>query len=103
MNLLKTAAALLLIASPAWAGDPRCDTPPYGGTVGEYKAFVKNFGSLVMPAKFLGGLCNMKFGNADRTGLYNMGFTDSDIDSKATADLGVDLIMAINHQANHGK
>ena len=84
-------AALSCVAN---AADPRCNAPPSGGTVNGYKAFVKNFGSVVPPVKILGSVCNAKFGG-DRTGLYNLGFTDADIDSKDTATLAADVVMAM--------
>jgi hypothetical protein len=94
------AAILTVMSCAAHAADPRCNTPPYGGTVIGYKAFVKNFGSVVVPTKILGGVCNAKFGG-DRTGLYNLGFTDTEIDSRDTSDLAVDVVMAMKNLADH--
>jgi len=79
---------------------PDSNAPPYGGTVEEYKAFVTNFGAVVVPAKILKGICDAKYGGADRTGLYNLGFTDEDIDSKGTEDLAVDMVIALKQLAD---
>ena len=89
--------------SQARADDPRCNAPPYGGTIVEFQAFVKNFGALVVPTQILPAICNAKFGGADRTGLYNLGFTDQDIDSKDTEDLGVQMIIALKSLADKTK
>jgi hypothetical protein len=51
------------------------------------------------PAKFLSSICEVKFGGADRTTMYNLGFTDQEIDSKPTADLAVDMLTAIRQLA----
>ena len=67
-------------AIPARADDLRCKVPPYGMTDEDFKAFSDSFGALVVLTKTLPPLCNAKYGHADRTGLYNLGFTDQDID-----------------------
>ena len=36
----------------------------------------------------------MKFSGTPRTALYNLGFTDADIDAKDTEDLAVDMLSA---------
>jgi hypothetical protein len=88
------ATATVSLSSAARADDPRCNVPPYGGTVAEYKAFVANFGQYVVPARVLSSMCNMKFSGTPRTALYNLGFTDADIDAKDTEDLAVDMLSA---------
>jgi hypothetical protein len=95
--------AVVAFCCQARADDPRCNAPPYGGTVAEFQAFVKNFGVLVVPTKILPAICNAKFGGADRTGLYNLGFTDQDIDGKDTEDLGVQMIIALKNLADKTK
>ena len=82
------------------AGDPRCNAPPYGGTVAEFQAFVKNLGSIVTPTEFLPKICNMRYGGAPRTGLYNLGFTDEQIDAKDTVNLAVDVLPALKNLAD---
>ena len=94
MRICFALATILAIAQPAQAHDVRCNAPPYGGSVASYKAFVKNFGHLVVPTKYLGSICNMKFSGTNRTALYNLGFTDDDINSKDTSDLAVDVLAA---------
>ncbi|MCC8955276.1 hypothetical protein H8B02_18080 [Bradyrhizobium sp. Pear77] len=34
------------------------------------------FGHIVTPTRILPAVCNVKYSGADRTGLYNLGFTD---------------------------
>jgi len=82
----------------ASVSDARCNAPPYGGTVAGYKAFIKDFGSLFdNPTKMLAGICNVKFGHADRTAMYNLGFTNDEIDTKDTADLAAQMVMALKN------
>jgi len=79
-------------------GDRRCNAPPYGGTVAGYKAFIKDIGPLLdNPAKMLAGICNVKFGHANRTAMYNLGFTDEEIRTKDTADLAVEMVQALKN------
>lgn len=92
-------AILTVTVQSAYAADPRCAVPPYGGTVQSFKAFVQSFGHLVVPTKFLSAVCNAKFGG-DRTGMYNLGLTDADIDSKDTEDLAVQMIIAMKNLAD---
>jgi hypothetical protein len=95
-KLFALAAMFVPLISPvAHADDARCNAPPYGGTVEGYKAFVKNFGNVVVPTDMLQKVCNAKYGGASRTGLYNLGFTDKEIDSKDTEDLAADMILAL--------
>lgn len=95
---------LILLASSFFAAvghanDVRCSAPPYGDTVAAFQSFVKYFGQYVTPAKFLSGICEVKYGGADRSPLYNLGFTDKDIETKSTADLGVDMLTALRRLA----
>lgn len=94
-----TAAFIFASSATAHAGDPRCDAPPYGGTIAGFKAFVKDFGAIVVPANVLPAVCNAKFGG-DRTALYNLGFTDHDIDAKDTEELAVEMIVKLNKLMN---
>jgi hypothetical protein len=94
---------LVLAVTPfiaARAEDSRCKVPPYGGTEAKFRSFAETFGMLVTPAKVLSGVCNAKFGG-DRTALYNLGFTDADIDTRDTADLAVEVVGAIRNIARH--
>jgi hypothetical protein len=97
------AVTLVAFSSQAHADDPRCNAPPYGGTVGGFQAFVKNFGALVVPTKILPAICNVKFSGADRTGMYNLGFTDQDIETKNTEDLAVQMVIALKNLADKTK
>jgi hypothetical protein len=62
----------------------------------DFKAFVESFGHLVVPSKTLPALCNAKYGGLDRTGLYNLGFTDRDIDSKDLGDIALQFMDAMH-------
>ncbi|MEJ0052967.1 MAG: hypothetical protein WDN02_17510 [Methylovirgula sp.] len=87
-------------AVSARANDSRCAVPPYGMTVSSFKAFAQAFGGVVVPAKVLPALCNAKYGGTDRTGLYNLGFTDQDIDSKSMGDLAPQFMTALFNLAD---
>jgi hypothetical protein len=101
---LAVAVSLVSVSTlVAHADDQRCNAPPYGGSVAEYKSFVKNFGSVVAPAGYLKNICNIKFGGANRTVLYNLGFSDEDISSKDTEDLAVDVIFATKQTLDKNK
>lgn len=97
------AALMIHLSSSCLAADPRCSTPPYGGTVQEFQSFVKHFGSYVTPSKFLSSICEVKYGGADRTPMYNLGFTDRDIENKPLADLWVEVISAVHDLAKQSK
>jgi hypothetical protein len=104
LRILLYVATFVVVASPAaHADDPRCSAPPYGGTVAGFQAFVKNFGHIVVPTQTLPAICNAKFSGAPRTGLYNLGFTDQQIDTKSTEDLAVDMIFALKNLADKAK
>lgn len=77
-----------------------CASPPYGGTVAGYKAYVKTFGMLGPPAQVYSATCRAKFENGDRTGLYNLGFTDSEIDSESVDDLVIKILIAMKRLAD---
>ena len=96
-------ALAIFCCSQVRADDPRCAAPPYGLRDVSFKAFVKNFGHLVVPTQMLPALCNAKFGGADRAGLYNLGFTDQDIDSKDLGDLAAEVILALHDLASKVK
>ncbi|MFT4115979.1 hypothetical protein [Bradyrhizobium sp.] len=100
-NLLTLGAVawLTTFGATSQADDARCAVPPYGAPVQSFRAFVKNFGSLVPPAKFLPSICQIKYGGAERTPLYNLGFTDSDIDGKPLEDLWVEVLDAVRRLA----
>jgi hypothetical protein len=91
--------ASVIPASSSYANDLRCNAPPYGDTVQAFQAYVKSFGQYVAPAKFLSSICEVKFGGADRTPMYNLGITDQDIDGKPTGDLAVEMLIAIQRLA----
>lgn len=97
-SLLIAVASVSLVSS-SYANDQRCNAPPYGDTVQAFQAYVKSFGQYVAPAKFLSSICEVKFGGADRVPMYNLGITDQDIDGKPTADLAVEMLIAIQRLA----
>lgn len=98
---------IAFLSYAAHADDLRCSTPPYGGTVIKFQAFVKNFGQIVVPATFLQKICNAKYseapGGKQRMALYNLGFTDEQIDAKDTEDFAVDVFMALGNLADKTK
>jgi hypothetical protein len=91
------------LSSQARASDPRCNAPPYGMEVAEFKSFADSFGHLIVITQTLPALCNVKYSGTDRTGLYNLGFTDQDINSKSMGDLAVQLIIALKNLADKTK
>jgi len=101
--LILTALAVTVSGSMARADDPRCSAPPYGGDVNKFQSFVRTLGHLVTPTTMLPAICNVKFSGAPRTAMYNLGFTDHDIDSKDTMDLAVDMVIALKNLANKTK
>ncbi|MBP0111067.1 hypothetical protein [Bradyrhizobium vignae] len=86
--------ALVISCSEAFADDTRCKAPPYGMSDHDFRLFVEVFGHIVTPTRILPAVCNVKFGGADRTALYNLGFTDRDIDSKSVGILASDMLGA---------
>jgi hypothetical protein len=93
-------ACAVIYCLPTHAEDARCKAPPYGMSVSDFQAFVKTFGHLVAVSRTLPPLCNAKYGGGDRTGLYNLGFTDQQIDSKDMGDLALDLLDALKNLAD---
>jgi len=85
----------LPLASPAQKAAARCEAPPYGGTLTDYKTFVERFGAIIKPQKILAGICNAKFGSASREGLHKLGFSDAKIQSENTEQLAVETIVAL--------
>ena len=80
---------------PAHADDPRCNRPPYGGSPDRYRAALEAFGQKVEEAaKTLQAICNMKFGGADRTPLYNLGLQNAEIDREDTSLLAMKMLKA---------
>jgi hypothetical protein len=104
-------AALLLLSSlsshNAFAADPRCTAPPYGDSDVAFKAYANSFGTLAVrigPAfaasKVLSDVCKAKFGDADRTRFYNLGFTEQDFRTKGVSDLAVQWITALKNMVD---
>jgi hypothetical protein len=92
-KLSLAAVVVVAVNSTAHAGDPRCNKPPYGGSPDRYRAVVETSGQkLESVAKTLEEICNMKFGGADRTALYNLGFTDAEINRTDTSALALDML-----------
>lgn len=92
--------ALLISCCEAFADDGRCKAPPYGMSDPDFKLFVDLFGHIVTPTRMLPAICNIKFGGADRTALYNLGLTDRDIDSKSVGMLASDALIAAKKLAD---
>jgi hypothetical protein len=93
---LTLAAALVVAASStAYAGDPRCSRPPYGGSADRYRALNEAYSQTVddLGTK-LEGICNMKFGGADRAELLKLGLTNDAIDKGDTSALAVKMFQA---------
>jgi hypothetical protein len=104
----RTLAMLVIVASVLWfvacasrAGaqdSAQCAAPPYGDSVESYRAFIKDLGPLLdNPSKMLSGICMVKFGGTSRDALYNMGFTDGDIDTKSVGELGLQLMESLKN------
>jgi hypothetical protein len=101
-SLSAVGATMLIVFcfSQACADDPRCKVPPFGMSESDFRSFVETFGGVIVPTKTLPALCNAKFGGADRTGLYNLGFTDQDINSKNMGDLALQFIVSLKNFAD---
>ncbi|MCK1496085.1 hypothetical protein [Bradyrhizobium sp. 188] len=91
---------VLIFCPKAFADDARCKAPPYGMSDHDFKLFVELFGHIITPARMLPAVCNVKFAGADRSGLYNLGFTDRDIDSKSVGTLASDMVVAMKKLAD---
>jgi hypothetical protein len=90
-----TLMAVVTLNDPVLANDPRCNRPPYGGSPDRYRAALEAFGQKVEEAaKTLQAICNMKFGGADRTPLYNLGLKNADIDNEDTSLLAIKMLKA---------
>lgn len=98
-----TTSATAQINSGPQASNVRCDAPPYGGTLGGYRSFVKNFGQVVEPTRMLEGVCNAKFNRVGRKTFYGLGITDDQIDNTDTSDLAVVLIGELRKLARGEK
>jgi len=100
MGKLLAAIWLTGLCFSAHAADNRCAVPPYGMAVSDFKRYTETLGTVFPAARFLPPLCNAKYGDLDRTGLYNLGFTDKDIDSKSMSELIVQEIRALKNFAD---
>ena len=93
LDLMVAAAFVMGGSSAVYAGDARCDRPPYGGSPDRYRAILETYGGKMQSVtKTLEEICNMKFGSADRTSLHRLGYTDGEIDRTDTETLAVDAI-----------
>ncbi len=102
-HLMIAATLFASLGSAASADDLRCHAPPYGSTMTEFRAFVKDYGAIVAPTHILAAVCNAKYGGASRSGLYNLGLTDEEIDAKDTVVLAFDVIVARTRLADATK
>lgn len=92
-KLSLTAVIVLAWSSAAFASDPRCARPPFGGSPDRYRAIRESYSQkLDSVTKTLEEICNMKFGGADRTALYKLGFTDEEITRLDTSALTIDVL-----------
>jgi hypothetical protein len=103
LRVFAGAVAVIALSAQARANDPRCNVPPYGMEVAEFKSFADSFGHLIVITQTLPALCNVKYSGTDRTGLYNLGFTDQDINSKSMGDLAIQLLIALKNLADKTK
>jgi hypothetical protein len=96
-RLLAMSASLVLgVSAAVRADDARCNHPPYGGSPDRYRAVLERYGhELESVSKTLTGICNVKFGGADRTELHKLGFTDDDINSSDTSTLAMDVMNRV--------
>jgi hypothetical protein len=95
LSQLALAVTFVTVLVPAaYADDLRCNAPPYGATMTEFKAFVRDYGNIIVPTHVLAAVCNAKYGAASRAALYNLGLTDEEIDAKDTVVLAFDMIVA---------
>jgi len=96
-KLTLAAAIVVAVSSPAYAGDPRCSKPPYGGSADRYRALNEAYSQTVDDlGKKLENICNMKFSGADRTELLKLGLTNDAIDKGDTSVLAVKIFKATN-------
>lgn len=93
---------LLLLACAAHAGE-KCNAPPFGDTKANYATFAKRFDNTPMgtPKGLLSDICSMKFGDYDRTSLYEIGLGDGDIEANSTttlANMKIAVVVAQGRQ-----
>jgi hypothetical protein len=101
MKTLVFTFALLLVTliTPSYADDMRCNHPPYGGSPDRYRAILETYGHrMESVTRTLAGICNMKFGDADRSELHKLGFNDEEINSSDTSTLAVDMLNGFRGQ-----
>lgn len=81
------------------AHDPRCEAPPYGASQQAYDVIMREPGPLQGSGELLASICAMKYGGADRSPLYRLGFTDEDIRKTSPAILLIEEAGAIRSLA----
>jgi hypothetical protein len=96
-KVIATLFSFLYLLCCSYAADnKRCNSPPYGGTVSDYNAYMKSFSYLFdNPHKIPSYICKIKFFGADRTTMYNLGFTDNEINHSNVYDLSVNMVIAL--------
>jgi hypothetical protein len=82
------------------AGNSRRNSLGLGVSVGEEKAFGLNYGRVVDPASFLGGVNESLHDVTKRVGLYGAGLTEKDLAGKDTAGVAAELIPALKKIAD---
>jgi hypothetical protein len=94
-RLTLAAVVIVAVSSTAYAADPRCSKPPYGGSPDRYRALIEAYGLKVDDlTNRLVDICNMKFGGADRAALLKIGLTNDAIDALDTSALAVKTLEA---------
>jgi hypothetical protein len=100
--------ALLFVLFTLWwftgagAEDVRCEAPPYGDTVDNFRKFYRIISPLLdNPVNFLQKVCEAKYDHLNRRVLYNLGIPDEDIDSEPTNTLAAQVLLAEKHLANN--
>jgi hypothetical protein len=95
----KSGAVLAPVPSPVVdePQPPSCDEAPFGATLADYQAFIKNFSSfLEAPDRVLRAHCRIKYGLQSRKHLYDLGLTDRAIDSMAVPDLAIESFSRLS-------
>ena len=82
------------------AGNMRRSALGLGTTVGEQRAFSLNFGRLVNPEGFLGGVNESLHDVTKRSSLYAAGLSENQIAGKNTAEVAAELIPALKKIAD---
>jgi hypothetical protein len=106
---------IILLQSLVWdaaqAHDGQCGAPPYGASTDAYNVFIaeaSQSGDAESAAaeklsheavELLAKICKMKYGAADRTELYRVGFTPEDIDHSSTVMLTGEYLGIIKYVA----